>query len=835
MQPFPPDTSEIILIDTSLAEQADTLPQPSPVRHLRISKDTLEQIVDYKATDSMVYDISGKKILLYGQAEVVYGNINLKAAEIVFDWSNNTVTAYGVQDSLGKWEGLPEFSESGRGFKAHRMVYNFKSKKGKLYQLSSQEGEGYIHAREAKKDEDDNLYAHRARYTTCDLDHPHFWIEASPLKIVPDQVLVCGPANLVIEGVRTPLVLPFAIFPLQKGQRSGLIIPSYADSRELGFGLLQGGYYFGISDNIDLAVTGDIYTGSSWGLNVHSNYAKRYRYRGSFSTSYSKFRYGDALDGTLAEQSTFNIVWNYNLDPKAWPNNYFNANVNIGSSNYNTFNAFTVAQQMNNTFTSSIAYSRIFTNKPFNFSASLRHSQNVSTRSVQLTLPEATFGVNRINPFKRKVSIGGQKWYEKIGFNYTMNLRNSIDTYDSLLFQPGGLKDFRFGIQHRIPVNASFNLLKYFTVAPGISYEEAWYFERYTHRYDPVDIGDSVFQYVQTDTAREFTPIRHFNMNVNLTTRIYGRLNMKKGPVRAVRHVMTPQFSFNYRPDFGAPNWGYYDSVQINSAGAQQIYANFPTLYGSPPRGMVGGLGINLNNNLEMKVRNEKDTANPLKKIRILETFDFRTFYNFARDSVNLDPLRMSGRTTILERFSVNFSGMWDFYILDEEGRMNLGTFEWEENRRPARLEMLDLNLSTSLAGSKERPVGPDGFSDLEAQLRETFIPWDLSARYSLNLNKGVPGNPDSIRITQSLGLDFSMQPTPNWRVSVSTGFDFVQREITYTNVNIHRDLHCWEMRFSWIPIGFLKSYTFGINAKSTLLKDLKVEKRSNPYDNFQF
>lgn len=813
----------------------DTLKDTTAIqRTIRISDDSLDAPVIYKATDSLVYDVTGKKIWLYGEAEVKYENITLQAPIIIFDWAAGEVRAKGIKDSSGQWIAKPQFSEGERSFTAESMRYNFKSKKGKIYSMSTQEGEGYILSEEAKKDAENNLFARKAKYTTCDLDHPHFYIEASPVKIIPNEILVSGPSNLVIAGVRTPLVLPFALFPLKKGQRSGLIVPEIGESRELGFALQNGGYYFGISDYVDMAITGDLYTSGSYRLRLNTNFVKRYRYNGNLSVSYGNLRFGDVLEGNLNVQQSFSIRGSYRLNEKAWPNNQLSANINIVSSNHNRLNEVNPNQRLNNTFTSAISYAHLFKDQPFNFNMSMRHSQNTSTRQMTVVLPEASFGVRRITPFRRKISAGNPKWYESIGFSYALDASNTLTATDSNFFEPATLQNFKAGLQHRLPVNANFKLLKYLTLTPSINYTENWYFQRFDWRYAPISLNDVDTTYVQTDTFTDFNAVRYFNFNASLTTRLYGRLNFKKGPVKAIRHVVTPSVSFNYTPDFGADAWGYYQTIQSDPSGNTATFPTFPTgLYGQPPRGLFGGVSINIGNNLEMKVRNRKDTVDQEQKIKILEAFNISTSYNLAADSLQWSPLRMSGRTTILEKLNVNFNASFDPYILQADGTGNLNRLEWTANKRLARLENAGLNVSFRLASSKKDKDTKEGFTDLEAPPKYLQIPWNLSARYSLNLNRGVGGNPDSVGITQSLGFDIQFTLLPSWRVSVSSGYDFVNQELTYTVVNINRDLHCWQMSFNWVPIGFYQSYTFGINVKSSILKDLKLEKKSNPFDNF--
>lgn len=819
----------------------DTLPDEvqEGTFNLLVSKDALDAPVQYHASDSIVYDIGGEKIYLFGKAQVVYNEIKLIASKIEFDWRNNTVTAFALADSLGHLIEKAIFTEGSTSFRSRKLMYNFETKKGKIFDLVTEEGDGFIHTVEAKKNEQDHLFARKARYTTCDADHPHFYIEANPLKIIPDELLVCGPTNLVIQGVRTPLVLPFAVFPIKGGQRSGIVFPEYGESSNLGFSLTNGGYYFGISDHFDLQLTGDIYTSGSWRLNMSSNYAKRYRYRGNFAVEFGKLRFGDELLNELNIQKTFKVGWNFRLDPKAWPNNNFSANVSVASNNFNQYNSFDLENHINNSYNSSINYSRSWPGKPFSLNASLRHSQNTQTKQVTLTLPEVAFSVSRINPFKRKIQSGEKKWYEKLGFSYSMNTKNFLNITDSLLFEPGVLEKFRFGVQHNIPLNASFKLFKYFTLTPGFNYTENWFLEGYDKRYEPVSIGDTAVQYVHTDTFRKFNSARYFNTNLSLNTRIYGRLNFRKGWVRAIRHVATPSLSFNYRPDFGAESWGYYKTVQTDPDGNTETYSTLPSdLYGLPPKGRVGGIGFSVNNSIEMKVLSPKDTVNQLKKVRLIESADISTFYNFALDSLNLQRIRISARTTLFEKVSVNFSGTFDPYILNVAGTANLNKFEWAENKRLARMEDLTLNLGTSFKSKPRSRVHEPGWAGPvypgEQVVYPDFeLPWDVSASYSLRLDKGFAGVEDSINITQSLRVDLRFSLTSKWQFNVGTGYDFVSKEFVYTTVDVYRDLHCWEMRFRWIPFGFLKSYTFGINVKSSVLKDLKIEKKSNPYDNF--
>ncbi len=822
-----PDT--ILHQDTVLA--VDTLP-------VKVSDDVPEAPVEYSAEDSIVYDLANKQILLFGKSAINYMDLNLQAARVAYAWKQNLLTASELTDSTGKVTGKPEFRQGNQHFQARKILYNFKSGKGKIYDLYTEEGEGFIHGGEVKKDSANNLYAKKALYTTCDLEHPHFYIEANPLKIVPDKLLVCGPTNLVIEGVRTPLVLPFAIFPIQKGQRSGILLPELGRTDNLGYSLTNGGYYFGISDYLDLTLRGDIYTSGSWRLNASTNFRKRYAYSGNLTIGYGHLKFGSDLEGTLDIQNDFNVRAAFSVDPKRIPNSTFSANINITSADYNRYNTLDYAGHLNNTFHSSIAYTHHWDGLPFNLNVSLQHSQSTTSRMVDLTLPGISFGVARIYPFKRKSPVGLQRWYERIGFSYTLDSRNLLSVPDSVLFDPSTLDRFRFGVDHNLPMSGNFKVLKYFNLNIAAAYHETWYVKTLKKTYKPVLLNDSTWIYVREDTVRGFRAARYFNASAGLNTRLYGRLNFRKGPIKAIRHVITPNISVNYRPDFGSGYWGYYKTVQVKPDGTTETYSIFPQgLYNLPPTGKLGGIGLSINNNLEMKVRDVRDTVNEERKIKLLESVNLLTFYNLAADSLNLDLIRMNGRTTLLGKLGLNFNATWDPYVLSEDGK-RLNRFEWVENRRLARLTFAQVSLGAAFnSRGLKKPSGwgalPYLYPDDPEFDYKYNTDWQVNANYSLTLNRGLGGQVDSSRITQSISFSGQLKLTPNWKISLNTGYDFIKKELVYTTVDIYRDLHCWEMRFRWIPIGTLKSYTFTINVKSNVLRDLKIEKKSDPLENF--
>lgn len=823
------------LSDIDTAAMEETL-------HVAVSKDALEAPVVYSSRDSFVNDVIEEKIYLYGDAKVNYTNIDLEAEYIIFDLKNKLVIAEGVEDSTGRLVGRPNFKEGDQTYRADRMVYNFDTKKGKIYQLLTKEGEGYIHSEEVKKDENNNMFAKNAMYTTCNLDHPHFWIEADPLKIIPDQVLVCGPTNLIVEGVRTPLVMPFAIFPIKKGQRSGILPPTVESSGNLGFGLVDGGYYFGVSDNFDLALRSSFYTSGSWRLKAATSFVQRYRYRGNMNINFGRINTGDIILGNREKTDDFSVVGSFNLDPKAWPNNTLNASINFQTSNYNTYNAYEMEDRFRNIFSSTISYSKNWPGKPYNFNASLRQSQNTQTHIVKLEIPTWGFNVSRINPFERPVATGGKRWYENIYIRGQLSSSNELETLDSLVFKETRLEDFVFGAKPTMSIGSSNKILKYFNLSPTVNLNSNIYTEQYNRVYDPHTIGDdTVVTYVRTDTVPGFYAPVYGNASISLNTKLYGRLQFKKSKIKVIRHVLTPTVSFNYRPDFGNEQYGYYGTVQKNEQGETDKYFRYPTaLYGTIPTGRQGGIALSFNNNLEMKVFSAKDTVNQERKIKLLESFSVSSFYNMAVDTFNINPIRINGRTTLFEKIRLNFGANYDVYAVDENNQ-RINRYHYDETGKPLRLQTANLSIGGNFNSKINEPrriqdpynYGSSMYFAAEPDYYINYnVPWDVGVDFILDLDKGSVHNPDTISLRQSVRVNGQVNITPKWRVSVSSGYDFVEKDFIYTKVDLYRDLHCWEMRFSWIPFGSLRSYNFGINVKSTVLKDLKIEKKSSPYDN---
>ena len=792
----------------------------------------LKSKVIYRAEDSIRFDVVNQKVYLFGNGEIDYETIKLKAAYIELDLRSNTLFARGITDSTGKESGLPNFSDKGDSFDAKTIRYNFESKRGKIEQILTQEGEGYIHGSTVKKDSTDVFYIKDGKYTTCNhTGDPHFYIKASKLKVIQNDKIITGPAYLVIEEVPTPLAVPFGLFPNKRGRRSGIIIPAYGESVALGFFLRDGGYYFGLNDYFDLSLKGDIYSMGSWRIGAGTSYKKRYKFSGNLDLSYSNILTGD-VDANPNIQKDFFVRWTHAQDPKSKPNSRFLANVNAGSSSYNLFNTYNPGQYLRNTFQSNIAYSKSFPGTPFNMTLNARHSQNTITKQVDLSAPEFTWNMNRIYPVKMltKKKIGA-RWYDKIGLSWQTNARNDITRPDSLLFEEETLKLMKNGIRHTVPLSTSFNL-KYFTLSPTISGTSRWYFQEIEKRWDTAN--DSLI----TDTIQGFSMANDYSFSASLSTRLYGHYSFLDPTKMKVRHVITPSINFSYRPDFSEDKFAYYKEVQADTLGNIQSYSRFQNgIYGGPASGKSGMVSGSINNNLEMKVRSAKDTVDGYKKIMLVESFTVSSGYNLAAETFNWSNINMNGRTKLFKKLIINLNGTFDPYAINSEGQRVDSIYTWRANRQIGRLTSSVLSFSTNLRGGKKKEgkrksayatqeeldfinAYPDAYVDFN-------IPWSLNLYYNLRYSK--PAWEETI--TQTLTFSGDVSLTPNWKVGFNSGYDFLVKELTYTSLNIYRNLHCWEMQMNWIPFGRNQRYSIDIKVKASVLQDLKLSRKREWYD----
>ncbi|PCJ25277.1 MAG: hypothetical protein COA97_08110 [Flavobacteriales bacterium] len=796
-----------------------------------ISPDALKSKITYKAMDSIRIDMKSQLVYLFGKSEVYYEAIELTAEEIEIDMDSSIVTARGKKDSLGKYFGEPIFTEKSSVVNSHEMKYNFETKKGLILDAITHEGENYIHGEKIYKTPDDILYIKNGKYTTCNLDNPHYHFAARKLKIIPNDKIITGPANLVIEGVPTPIGIPFGFFPNSNKQKSGLIIPTFGESGQYGFFLIGGGYYLALSDNISTQLTGDYYTKGSWAGNMLTNYKKRYKYSGVFNTSYSVFKNGFKEFPNYSENSNFFVRWNHRQDPKARPNSIFSANVNFGNSeNYtNNFNS-TGTQYLSTSFNSTISYKKSWAGKPFNLSINGYHSQNTLNKSVTVRLPEVAFNVSRLYPFKRK-TIGKQKFYEKIGLSYSMNTKNEVTAGDSLFSTNnlGLLSDkFKNGMKHTIPLSTSFKVMKHFTINPTFNYTEIWYLESVNKS---LNLNSNK---IDTNTVGGFVRGNSYNMSANITTKIYGMYQYRGKIIKALRHVMTPSIGFSYLPENRSGLRNYTDST--NTEFEYSIFED--GIYGRSNNAEAGLVNFSLINNFEMKVRNRKDSLGKDTKIKLLENLRFSSSYNVVADSLNWSNILVNARTYIFKKISLNFNAAYDPYTLDSNTTTNLitrtNTSEWDKNGRIGRLTTANLAVGFSLR-SKINKDNKDSKYGTEEELEyiranpEAFIdfnvPWTLSVNYNIRYAK--PQFQSSVIQTLNFSGDFSL--TQRWKVGFNSGYDFELKDLSYTSVDIYRDLHCWEMSFHWIPFGPRQSYLFTIKVKSAILQDLKLTRRNLP------
>jgi hypothetical protein len=812
-------TNDSVRVDSikNQTKQADTL---------KISKNAIDEKVKYQALDSIIFVVDSQLVFLYGKAEVYYGEVNLKAGEIAIDQQKNKVEAKGVTDSTGKKVDNPDFSDGAQNFKAKHIIYNTKTKKGKIKEVTTVDGESYLRGESVKKDSNNVSYMQHGSYTTCNLEHPHYYFALSKLKVIPDDKIVTGPANLVVADVPTPLALPFGFFPNRKGQANGILLPTYGQANNYGFFLKDGGYYLGINEHFDVMIRGDIYTRGSWALRTQSQYAQKYRYNGNFNLSYAVFKLGEQGFPNFQKRRDFFVRWNHAQDPKANPGSRFSADVNFGTSSFNQLNATNANDILSNTFQSSIQYNKTFAKS--NLTLSARQSQNTNTRKFDISAPELTYAVNRFYPFKRKNPVGAARWYEDIGLTYTNSTRAQLSTIDSLLYK--GDVDWRRqvskGTNHIIPITSAIKLFKYFTLSPTATYTESWYLQSVRKSFD------SESNAIVTDTINKFARARDLTMNASLRTIVYGMYQFKSGPVKALRHVITPNVGFTYNPGISG-----FSTVKNEVTGNTTNYSRFEgAMFGAPTIVKTGFVNMGLVNNLEMKVRSSSDTISGFKKIKIFENLSIDSRYDVLADSFQLSPFTMNLRTMPFENININMNAVADPYALSDVSGRRVNDFVANNGSQLARLTSMNIAVGVNLQSKQAKPKTDSKTGNKEEldeinrnryQYVDFNIPWTLNVSYNFIYNK--PAFTENIQQTLSFNGDINV--TENWKVGMNSGFDLKQMKFTYTSMNIYRNLHCWEIRLNMVPFGFRKSYSLDINVKSSILQDLKLSRKRDWFD----
>jgi hypothetical protein len=834
------------------------------------SKSDIETTIKYSANDSIIYMVGGKIVKLYGDAHIVYGKIELEADEIEINYVLNTLSAKGKRDSLGRRVGYPVFKDGNEVYETRDLVYNYKTGRARITEVVTKQGDGYLHGAVVYKNERDELLSLGNSYTTCDLEHPHFRIRSVRSKAIPNDKIISGPFYMEINDVPLPLGLPFGMFPAQKESKSGIIFPSYGDERLRGLFLRGGGYFFDISEYVKLAVTGDIYSKGSTALNVSSNYSMRYRYTGSLTFNYTKTR----IDQRIEDKSVSNdyrLAWSH--APQSRGTGRFSASVNAATSTFNQNNFLGVnmnpnSQRLDQTtrrMNSNVSYAKTFAGTPFSMGINFRHQQDLITNEVEIGAPDVSFNMNNIYPFQKKTPGLKKSPLDNLNIRYNMNANNKItnnlgrrpgEFQDSIApfnmdILPNLLQNAKKGIRHQAPIATTIKAFKHFTLTPSINYDERWYFEKLDWTYNP-----ETRQLVVADTIEGFNRIANYSFSVGLNTRLYGMKNFKSGNIQAIRHIVNPNISFSYTPDFTKDSQDYFQKFEL--PGDRLIYKSRHEgfIFGGSNIGNSGSIGFGVSNSLEMKVKNERDSI--ARKIPLLNNLSANSSYNIVADSFKLSNINLVANTNILQgKLSLNLTATLDPYRYRVDSVLNLpdgsrrvfqrriDSFLWEDGFSVGKISNANLAISTNLNpkarenenDTRGRILDSD-MSDSDKQFLlnnpdvyvDFSIPWSLSINYNLSYVKRGFEDP---RIIQTINLRGDLSLTEKWKVNYTTGYDIANKDITITTIGINRDLHCWAMAFNWTPFGRFQNYTFNIRVKSSMLKDLKIDRNRSFFDNF--
>jgi hypothetical protein len=826
--------------------------------HIEKNSDDFDAQVDYTADGKILFFNSANKIFMYKNAKVKYKDIELTADYIELNKDSNLVHATGKPDSTGTIVGKPVFKQGEQEFEADEIKYNFLTKKGIVYGVVTEQEGGFIHSGKTKLMNDSTYNLKDGKYTTCDAEHPHFYLQMTKAKVLSNKKIVTGPAYLVLEDIPIYfLFIPFGFFPNSPTYSSGFLMPTYGDEINRGFFLRDMGYYWAANDYFDVALRGDIFSKGSRGIKMHTNYKLRYKFSGGLDINFYKNVFGDKGLPDYKIQNDFAITWNHSMDSKASPNQSFSASVNFSTSQYDQNNSYTTQNYLTNTKQSSISYTKRWENSPFSMSANLRHSQNSRDTTINLTLPQMTFNVNRLYPFKSKNSSGPEKWYQKIGLSYSFDMQNSINTKEYKLMHTNLARDWQSGVKHSIPISTSFKALKFITISPSVNYNERWYMSQIRKAYDPA----KKLVYV-SDTIYGFTRDFDYSVSVGASTKIYGNflpLNPKSN-IKGIRHTITPTISFSMQPDFSNPSYGMYGNIEYFDDKGNPVSLRYPHheggIYGTAGAGRSGSIGLNIGNILEMKMLNTNDTTSKdkYKKIKLIDQLSLATSYNLAADSLNLSNINLTARTKVAG-IDINMGAIMDPYAFENGHLVNV--FEFARTRKLARLTSANLSFGYSFKSKSEdenkqlKPgIGKDGkpLEKTEDQkmienTRKNYpeipeyvdfnIPWNLTFNYSLRYSKPNPIMAPTINQTVEFSGDLKL--TKGWDVGFSSGLDIQKMEVSFTQFNIFRDMHCFQMSLNLVPFGYRQSYSFTIRATAAMLQDLKLSKRESFYDRQQY
>lgn len=878
-----PQRAYTILPDTSLRDSLykDTV---------RKSKSALEEPVSYSAKDSITFDYTNSRAHLFGGSQVNYQNLQLTADDISLSLDSSLVHASGRLDSTGAIQGKPLFKQGEDEYEPDRISYNFKTRKAFISNVYTQEGEGFMQSREGKRDSSGVMYVQNGKYTTCDAEHPHFYVSLTRAKMHPGKNVIFGPAYLVVEDVPLPLAIPYGFFPFSSSYKSGFIMPTYGDETTRGFYLRDGGYYFAINDKVDLKVLGEFYTKGSWGLSAQTNYKKRYRFGGNFYFSYQNTKEGEKNMPDYSVSKSFKLTWSHRQDAKANPTQTFSASVNFATSSYernNLTSMYNPESYTQSTRTSSVSYSKSFSKVGLTLSGTFNLSQNMRDSSISVTLPTLSISQSRFNPFKRKKAAGQERWYEKIAMSYTGTLANSINTKEDKLFHSSLVKDWRNGMRHQVPISASFSVLNYINVTPSFTFTD----RMYTHKV--MQGWDTERQDVQRDTVYGFYNVYNYNMSISANTKLYGMYRPmpwfggKK--IAAIRHVFTPTVSFSYAPDFSQSRFGFYDSyvkTDANGNVSTVRYSPFSgMMYGTVGQGMTGSVTMDVANNIEMKVRTDKDSTG-YRKISLIDELGGSLSYNMAAKRRPWSDLNLRARIKLTKKYTYSMNAVFATYAYekDENGRVYVGDHtEWSRGRF-GRFQGTAQNISYSISnetfrklfGKKHRTTTSDDELDEELDEDEETdptmqnvdpdrkkgktganqesngdvdedgylkfsLPWSINIGYGVTIRENTQGRFNDKRmrypykLSHTLNLSGNIRISEGWNINFSSGYDFNMHKLSMTTASLSRDLHCFQMSCSMV-ISPYTSYNFTFACKAGTLADaLKWKKQSSYSSNIDW
>ena len=830
-------------LSDTVPTQSDSLTQVTDTVNVNLSKDSLDQPIDYSASDSIVFIIPEKKIILFSEGKVTKGDMDLAADSILIDQETNMVTATYRSDTAGKNVGKPKMVQGETTTEADVIKYNTKTQRGLTQHAITQQGEIFIQGEKVKKVSVRDFYAYRSQFTTCNLDTPHFAFIANKMKLVNQKLAVTGPIHPEFEGVPIPIYLPFGIFPISSGRHSGFLPPQFTTSEQFGLGLQSMGYYKVFNDNLDARIRGDIYTYGGWALYFEPEYRVRYRYNGRMAFTMQRTRLlGDDPKSEFTDTRTLNINWSHQVDSKARPGTNFQANVNAGSTKFNRLQLNNPVRNYTNQMNSSISYSKTW--DIANLTVSANHSQNNNTGVINLNLPTVGFTMNTLYPLQKKEFAGTPKWYEKLGIGLNSNFANEVNFYDSLFSFKNLVDTMQWGAQHNIPIQLSLPSLGPLQISPGISYGERWFSRKFERKWD--ETGKDI----DTVITKGFFAQHDVTFSLSLSTALFGKFDKfgKKSKIQAVRHVIRPTVSLNYKPDLTSKD--YYD-VRIDSSHPErtQRFSYFDGAIYSPfGEGTFGGVSFGFDNNLEMKTRSKQDTGIALKKVKLIDGFGFNGSYNLMADSFKLSTISLYARSTLFDNISITASGTLDPYQVNELGD-RIDKYVWSGGKfSPGRLTNGSLSISTNFKSkpkdeekaqqdeeamddmapltSEEEMAQLDYIRQNPAEFADFNIPWSVNISYSLNffrrLNRDYTYSTE-INSTASINGDFNL--TPRWKVGMNTFYDVKNTEIQMLTMFISREMHCWQMSINVTPVGRYRSFNITISPKSGILRDLRINR----------